>query len=125
MPQHRSWGIALAIIVPAIALSGCKEDVKKRSEANAKSSDFWPEAPKPVAGGPCAFKYNPDNINGYRIPADVSTAPGSAVSVTAKMKMALDFRAGKTPQSRDALIGNLDLDARTAGQVTEMHLDGQ
>lgn len=107
-------------------MAGCKEDVKTRSESIAKSSDFWPEAPKLAAtGGPRAIKYNPDNVKGYGISIDIATSPGSAMSVTGKMKLALGFQAGKTPRSRDALIRDLDLDVNGAGRVMEMHLDGQ
>jgi len=107
-------------------MGSCKEDGKKRSKSTAKSSSFWPDAPRPAAtGGPRAFKYNPDSIKGYEISVDVEAAPDSAVSFTGTMKLALDFQAGKNPRSRDARIHKLDLEVYAPGRSLDMHLDDQ
>jgi len=108
-----------------VALIACKQDPEKRSEKAVASKDFWPEAPAPTqtSGGPRELHYQPANITGYTMTIDVASQPGAAATISAKMLLALAFKASTAPTARDAYMKKIDLDMNAAGQRIAMKLD--
>jgi hypothetical protein len=118
--MRSSWLIIFALV----GFAGCGKDAKQRADKEASRADFWPEAPKPTAGtAQRSFKYNPDNVVGYQLDADLATPPSASQAMAAKVQMVLGFAASKTPRGRDAFIRGATMSVTGAGQRMNMHID--
>jgi hypothetical protein len=103
---------------------GCDKDAKTRAKKEASAADFWPEAPKPSVGtAQRTFKYNPDNVNGYMMDANLATPAGAKISMSAKVNMQLGFAASKKPRGRDTFIRSATMDVHGSGQKMMVHID--
>lgn len=117
-------GLLLCVLV--VSSPACKDKAAERAAQTASASKFWPEAPKPTSKqGTRTFAYKPENITGYTLTATGGSLPGGKVRLDYSMMLALDFRAGKAANERDAHIAKLELAMDADGEKMKMRLDGE